>query len=254
MADLDRNPKRKTLKKRLVLDRLQTRRAYSGGGLEEFRDPAILKIKTTEDMTEILRRRGHGAGFFKKGREVYVWNKMEKNYHYTLSEPAGRNFAAGFRPALSPAAMLAAGVFEGKYLNDCVLEFPREWFLAAIRRDRLRPGEADVKVNKFGVDSRQPLSVWRRNGWLPGAGRKSGAQHPELSDPKANPDERGWFQWYCRYWMGRRLPEIDDIQIKRWKAFSRHAGQIRANCKPRDSTCRPRQRQGLLQWAYSANI
>jgi hypothetical protein len=231
----------------------RTRRLH-GGGAEEFRDPAILKIRSTEDMIEILQRRGHGAGFFKKGREVYVWNKMEKNYHYTLTEPAGKNFAKGFRPALSPAAMLAAGVFEGKYLNDCVLEFPREWFIAAIRRGKLSPGEADVKVNRFGVDSRQPLSVWRRNGWLPGTGRKSTAQHPALSDPKSNPDERGWFQWYCRYWMGRRLHELDEIQIKRWKAFSRHAGQIHANCKPRDLSCRPRQRQGLLQWAYSPYI
>lgn len=123
------------------------------------------------------------------------------------------------------------GVFEGKYLNDCRDEFPGDWFGGAKLSDT-----ADPALNYFGVKSRQPLSVWREKGWIYG------------------PDPRGWFQWYCRYWRGRRLPKVDAIQIRRWRAFNRHAAQVRANCDPADVFCRPRQRQALLQWAYDPLI
>lgn len=165
------------------------------------------------------------------GDVITVEDRMQHGYSYVLSAPVGRGFAAGFTPAFSPAEMLALGVFEGKYLNDCRAEFPASWF----RRARL--GEvADPARNCFGVKSRQPLSVWREKGWIIG------------------PDPRGWFQWYCRYYLGRRLPEVDARQISRWKGFARHAGQIRANCAPHELTCRPRQRQALLQWAHDPFI
>jgi hypothetical protein len=148
-----------------------------------------------------------------------------------LSQPAGRNFDAGFAPSHSPAAMLEMGVFEGRYLNDCRAEFPPGWF------DRAKLSEtADPAVNYFGVKSRQSLSHWRKMGWIIG------------------PDPRGWFQWYCRYYLGRRLAGIDRAQIGRWRGFARHAGQIRANCHPGDIFCRPRQRQALLQWSHDPLI
>lgn len=153
---------------------------------------------------------------------------MQSGYCYTLSAPEGGDFDPEFQPALSPKEMLEMGVFEGKYCND---EFPREWF--AIARISDRP---DPALNYFGIKSRQPLSIWRDKGWIYG------------------PDPRGWFQWYCRYYFGRRLPDIDSIQVKRWKAFARHAGQIRANCEPGDIFCRRRQRQALLQWSYDPLI
>jgi len=167
----------------------------------------------------------------KLGDIITVNDTMQTGYEYELVAPAGRKFAQGFEPFYTPAQMLEMGVFEGKYMNDCGDEFPKSWFAKAKLSDK-----PDPSLNCFGIKSRQPLSVWREKGWIYG------------------PDPRGWFQWYCRYYMGRRLPEVDAIQIKRWRAFSRHAGQIRANCDPGDVYCRPRQRQGLLQWAYDPFI
>ncbi len=167
----------------------------------------------------------------KIGGSIIVNDCFQTGYIYQLEASAGDDFAPDFRPFFSPKEMLEMGVFEGKYCNDCVDEFPENWF------EKAKIGERpDPKLNYFGVKSRQPLSHWQQKGWIFG------------------PDPRGWFQWYCRYYLGRRLPETDAIQIKRWKAFSRHAGQIRANCYPGDLYCRPRQRQALLQWAYDPMI
>jgi hypothetical protein len=215
-------------------------------------DPRILRLKTTDEMMQILVSKGKPFASFKKGDTIKVWNKMRKGYSYTLEENPGEGFASDFKPYATPGEILAGGAFEGKYLNDCLLEFPAEWFLNAIQMGSLRPGAPDVSVNLFGVDSRQPLSFWIKSGWLPSAhgGNKKG-QHPELSDAKINADERGWFQWYCRYWMGRRIPVLDRVQISRWKAFTRHSGQIKANCSAGDLECRPRQRQGIFQWAHN---
>ncbi len=216
-------------------------------------EPRVLKIQTTEDMIDILKTKGRPLSTFEKGDTISVYNKMEKNYSYVLSEAPGQNFAPDFKPFLDPGEILALGAFEGKYLNDCVLEFPAEWFLRAIALEKLNPGEPKIESNYFKILSRLPLSQWKKSGWVPG-GKQKAKQYPALSDSKINPDERGWFQWYCRYWMGRRIPELDEIQIKRWKAFVRHAGAIRANCRPHDLTCRPKQRQALLHWAHDPFI
>jgi len=168
---------------------------------------------------------------YRVGDTVVVNDRMQKNYSYRISAPPGEEFDPAFTPAFSPKQMLEMGVFEGKYCNDCRDELPADWFANA------RIGEhPDPALNYFGVKSRQPLSVWRRKGWIVG------------------PDPRGWFQWYCRYYLGRRLPEIDAVQIRRWRSFARHAAQVRANCMPGDISCRPRQRQALLQWAYDPFI
>jgi hypothetical protein len=197
------------------------------------KDPRVLSIKTPEDMLEILRSRGTLLRDFKKGATITVWNRMEKNYSYVLEESPGRGFPADFKPWASPGKMLELGVFNGKYLNDCLLEFPADWFLNAIAKEKLRPSDPTVEVNLLKADSRLPLSDWKQKAWV---ARPGG--HTTLSDPSKNPDERGWFQWYCRYWLGRRIPELD-------------AGQIRANCTKGDTKCRPRQRQALLQWSWN---
>lgn len=162
---------------------------------------------------------------------VTVNDKMQHDYTYARVVPAGQQFDVGFKPHFSPKEMLALGVFEGKYLNDCTNEFPEDWYEGAKVSD-----VADNGCNYFGVKSRQPLSVWKQKGWI------------------YDPDPRGWFQWYCRYYLGRRIAGLDEKQIQRWKGFVRHAGQIRANCEPGDIFCRPRQRQGLLQWSHDPFI
>ena len=155
---------------------------------------------------------------------------MQQGYCYERTEPPGRYFDPEFRPELTPADMLGLGVFGGKYMTDCRDEFPRSWFANA----KLASGRSDPSLNYFGVGASQPLSEWRRKGWLFPA------------------DPRGWFQWYCRYYMGRRLPEEDTRQVKRWKAIRRHVRQIQLNCEPGDIWCRRRQRQALLHWAYDS--
>ena len=213
----------------------------------------MLSLKSVEDMFEVLKTKGRPLHSFHKGDTIKVWNRMEKDYSYVLTEEPGTNFAPGFEPYLTPGEILALGAFGGKYLNDCLLEFPAEWFWRAGLLGKLCPsaGSAeggDISVNHFKIDSRLPLSEWRKAGWVysPG-GKKLGGKREVLSS-KENPDERGWFQWYCRYWMGRRLPALDAIQIQRWKNFRRHYGAVKKACG--GLSCRPRQRQALLHWAW----
>lgn len=164
--------------------------------------------------------------------KIIVNDLMQQNYSYFLTEPMGENFAPSFKPELTPPEMLSFGVFEGKYLNDCKNEFPSFWFI----KEKLSPQKADINCNCFKVKSRQSLQIWQQKGWI------------------IEPDVRGWFQWYCRYYMGRRIPLIDEIQINRWRQFKRHKSQIEKNCIPYDINCRKKQRQALLQWAYNPFI
>ena len=164
-----------------------------------------------------------------KPKTVMVHDKMQRNYRYQLVEPEGRNFDPEFAPDLSPKQMLHLGVFGGKYLNDCRREFPKSWFAGA----KLSPKHKDASLNYFGIDASKPLSYWKRKGWI----------HKD--------DPRGWFQWYCRYHMGRRMDD-DARQIKRWKQMHRHIAQLKKHCEPGDPHCRPRQRQALLHWAYDS--
>lgn len=161
---------------------------------------------------------------------VIVNDRMQRNYRYARTAPMGKGFDPGFQPELTPAEMLHLGVFCGKYMTDCAAEFPASWFENA----RLAPDGADCSLNYYGVRASVPLSVWIAKGWI----------HPD--------DPRGWFQWYCRYYSGRRMADEDHRQIARWRAFRRHAAQVRKHCEPGDPFCRPKQRQALLQWAYDS--
>lgn len=150
-------------------------------------------------------------------------------YTYQLTEPEGENFDPEFQPELTPQQMLELGVFGGHYFEGEQDEFPKAWFAKAKLSDT-----HDPKLNYFGVDASQPLAEWQRKGWI------------------YEEDPRGWFQWYCRYYLGRRIPEEDRRQIKRWKNMTRHVAQIKHACQPGDMDCRRRQRQALLHWAYDS--
>lgn len=163
--------------------------------------------------------------------KVKVNDKMQTGYQYELEEPKGKNFAPKFEPDLTPKKMLKMGVFGGKYMTDCREEFPDNWFKQA----KLNSEKHDPNLNFFKVRASQPLSVWRDKGWI-----------NEKHDP------RGWFQWYCRYYMGRRLKKEDQRQIKRWRGMIRHKAQVEKNCKKGDLDCRKKQRQALLHWAYDS--
>ena len=165
-----------------------------------------------------------------KIKTVIVNDKMQKGYRYKLTEPVGKNFDPTFKPELTPKQMLKMGIFGGKYMNDCRKEFPSDWFKEA----KLCTEEHKPELNYFGINASKPLSYWKKKGWI------------HRNDP------RGWFQWYCRYYMGRRTPFEDERQIKRWRAMTRHIAQIKINCEKGDLACRPKQRQALLHWAYDS--
>ena len=134
-----------------------------------------------------------------------------------------------FKPDLTPKQMLAYGVFGGSYLGATINEYPKSWFVKAKISKTF-----NVNLNYFQVRAGLSLKEWKKKGWI------------------MEEDPRGWFQWYCRYTIGRRMPEIDEIQISRWKAFGpRHIGGIKKNCPKKNFSCRRKQRQALLQWAYN---
>lgn len=137
-----------------------------------------------------------------------------------------------FGPCYTPEEMLKLGVFEGKYINN-IKGIPSSW--KSIDKVLGLKDEPDPKLNHFGVKSRQPLSVWKENGWI-------------------KTDKNGWFEWYIHYFLGRRLGAEDNWQIGRWNSFvARHQGQIKASCTLTDKDCRPIQRQGLLQWGWDSS-
>ena len=157
-------------------------------------------------------------------------DNYQRKYEYYLTEQAGKNFAPEFKPELTPKEMLKLGVFGGLYFGDFPSDIPKEWFRGAkVSGD----GKQHKDLNYFGINASQSLAVWKKKGWI----------HKD--------DPRGWFQWYCRYYCGRRGGD-DTRQIKRWRAYRRHAMQVVYNCRREEMSCRPKQRQSLLHWAYDS--
>ena len=162
---------------------------------------------------------------------IRVDEEYQTGYEYTLSEPEGENFDSEFQPDLTPAEMLQLGIFGGSYFKSVPKEFPSAWFQGVVFSTTDNP---DKDLNYFGVNASQPLQVWQKKGWI------------------YEEDPLGWVLWYFRYYLGRRIPEEDARQIKRWKAINRHIAQVKKACQPGDETCRPRQRQAILHWAYDS--
>ena len=136
-----------------------------------------------------------------------------------------------FKPELSPKKMLELGVFGGAYFGEKISEYPKSWFEKANLSKKF-----DVKLNRFKVKAGLTRKEWQDKGWI------------------FKEDPLGWFQWYCRFSNGRRIKSIDEIQIKRWKNFTRHVKAIKKNCDEGDLSCRRRQRQAILQLAYNPFI
>ena len=136
-----------------------------------------------------------------------------------------------FKPEISPKKMLELGVFGGSYFGSKIKEYPKSWLHKAKLSKNF-----DVNLNRFKVKSGLSREHWMEKGWI------------------FKEDPLGWFQWYCRFSMGRRIPYIDEIQIKRWKNFKRHVIAINKNCEEGDLNCRRKQRQAILQWAYNPFI
>lgn len=161
-------------------------------------------------------------------KQIHV-HDSKQSYTYTVTEPEGEHFAPDFKPQLTPKQMLELGVFGGHYFEGEHDEFPKSWFEHAKMSDT-----HDPKQNFFVVDASQSLKVWQQKGWI------------------YEKDPRGWFQWYCRYYLGRRIPKEDARQIKRWRLMIRHVAQVKNACQPGDFSCHRRQRQALLHWAYDS--
>ena len=100
-----------------------------------------------------------------------------------------------FKPQLTPKKMLELGVFGGSYfVGTNVKEFPKTWFQNAKISKNF-----DTSLNRFKIKAGLSREHWMEKGWI------------------FKEDPLGWFQWYCRFCNGRRIPHIDEIQIKRWK-------------------------------------
>ena len=166
-------------------------------------------------------------------KKIVVHDPLQRGYTYVRSAPSGKKFDAGFMPELTPKEMLELGVFGGDYFEGEIDEYPMDWFK---NEKTSTNGKYDASLNFFSIRASQSREEWERKGWI----------HPE--------DPRGWFQWYCRYYLGRRNPTEDARQIERFKKIVRHLAQIKYNCRPKDFTCRPRQRQAVLHWAYDSRV
>jgi len=162
-------------------------------------------------------------------KKIRAKDALQKNYSYELTERAGKNFDPEFKPQLTPKQMLKLGVFGGNYFDGYIDEYPKDW----LKNAKQTTGDKKGELNYFGVNASKPLAYWKKKGWI------------YKNDP------RGWFQWYCRYYLGRRIPKEDARQIKRWKMMRRHIAQVKKNCRG-DLACRPKQRQALLHWAYDS--
>lgn len=152
-----------------------------------------------------------------------------------------------FHPNLAPRDCIRAGMLSGTYFSRTDLisvgEFPVDWF-EGLDPDTYSGDRERNEVNMYGVHAGTSQADWERAGWM----------HSD--------DPRGWFQWYCRYWRGRRH-EDDERQIDRWARFASVErgrwtrtlyGKIRSAGVPvDDGSISPVIRQSLLHWAYLPN-
>ena len=119
-----------------------------------------------------------------------------------------------FTPNLSPKEIIRLGSFGGIYFYDeggridiNYKEFPSDWF-DGLEESFYLSKKYNRKINFFKIKSGLSQEDWEEKGWI------------NKQDP------RGWFQWYCRYYVGRRTDD-DERQIKRWNNFCGEKGRWR---------------------------
>lgn len=116
-----------------------------------------------------------------------------------------------FTPNRSPEEVLREGCFGGSYyrplysrklgitISDDFQELPSAWIEELNTELYLTSPTYDPVINKFKVACGQSIEEWELAGWI---------NHTY--------DVRGWFQWYCRFYIGRRCDD-DERQVSRWK-------------------------------------
>ena len=162
---------------------------------------------------------------------------------------------AQFRPNVTPKEMLREGAFGGTAFRDYhsrvlgrpidveaeLAELPEDWLERLDVDGMLRRDQLDPSCNKFKVKAGQSLEDWEKAGWI------------RPLDP------RGWFQWYYRFFLGRRSAD-DARQIGRWLKACGPGGRFRKSLAVNvaakgggrwdDPTVNPVVRQTLWQWGY----
>tara|TARA_Y100000814_G_C12323572_1_gene399046 strand:+ start:333 stop:860 length:528 start_codon:yes stop_codon:yes gene_type:complete len=159
-----------------------------------------------------------------------------------------------FKPNLTPKEVFKMGSFGGTYFRpikssvtgksykseNVIKEYPKSWFTGINKKTHVISSKYDKNINKYKVKCGSSLEDWEKNGWI------------DKQDPY------GWFQWYCRFYRGRRSDD-DERQINRWKKLAGPNGRFRKrlinmikkkNTKYNDETVSPVIRQVLLHWGY----
>ena len=196
---------------------------------QDIKSKAILKNLVMKHSKRLIK--------YKPGLVLSVSYSDQKEYEYKLSKRIGIwNEFPQFKPELKPEEILKSGVFEGKIVNDCFREFPREWFLSALEANKLSVLRPMRQFNYFGVIGMSLVDNWRDE------------DHDSVLDQV---DPRGFFQWYCRFYLGRREPKVDRKQIMRWISFEKKFKKsIEQSCKKGDNRCKPRIKQSMISWGF----
>ena len=163
-----------------------------------------------------------------------------------------------FKPNLSPHDVLRKGSFGGTYFRNIYsqvvgkklenqhLEYPKAWFKDLDITNMITSIKYEPKINTYKVKCGQSLTDWEDSGWI------------------SNLDPFGWFQWYCRFYLGRRHSIEDERQIKRWRNITGEKGRHRntlitliyrerqknKDISIHDITISPARRQTLQHWGY----
>jgi len=158
-----------------------------------------------------------------------------------------------FKPNLTPKEVLQMGSFGGtyfrpiyssvtktKYGKEVWQELPQSWLEGLDIRTQVSSSIYDPAKNKYKVKCGASLEEWENSGWM----------HKQ--------DPYGWFQWFCRFYQGRRTDD-DERQIGRWSKCAGEKGRwknnliskiVKSGCAWDNYAVSPVVRQTLQHWAY----